>query len=242
MEDRINHIERIRAKWARLTPAERESVRIIFKMNNNMSAAVSWVYLSMIVLLILSPMCGIVLGRQREFSRYRETVCNATEAPVFYYCAIFKPFCVSVRAVELAANRTVVLRYPNHSPGVVSWMGVDVADWLERVKDGPFRCFLRGPAGAPGATSGVLDRDVVGLNGWRFAAALCGTLALIVVALVIWLIVRGGEIADEVDRFRRDHPALAGFLRYYLPSEGQVAVENHALGPAGEGRALESAV
>lgn len=199
------------AKWAALSLEDRNAVRRIAELNYRIVMTAHGIQTSVILLLILVPMTAVVLSNQSEVDRYTKTLCNVSTSPTFVYCAAFKPFCGRAEAIDLQHNRSVVLRFPSHSPALVTWLIFDVLDWMKHINNSNFTCYVRD---RNGPTVGVVNREVTGLNGWRFAAGFCGGLIIFCVVSIMWLILRGPDIQNEISDFRRTRADLVEHLRW----------------------------
>lgn len=208
----MNNPEFFIARWIALSVEDRNMTRKIAALNYKYTLLAHSIQTSIVMLLILVPMVAVVLTNQYTVDQYTKTVCNVTAPPKLVYCAAFKPACGRAEAVDLLNNRSVILRFPSHTPSLVAWLSFDVVDWLTYIQGREFPCYVRD---LNGSTIGVAHKEVPGLNGWRFAAGLCGGFAILCIGSITWFVLRGGKTLEEINNFSRTHPNLAPFVRWF---------------------------
>jgi hypothetical protein len=174
-------------QWVKLSQLERQSVRAVAKESENIRAFSAQLSLAIILVVILSPMAGTVLKAQSIVDGYQAATCRGINATVSWnkcvsFLSVIK-FCGKVSVESIDRNGTIrmsVIRYPNHSPLLVPFYGVDVVQWLNVVQSNKsFTCYLDSEL-----SRGVVDPELEARWGWIIMAIIAAFAAMMIPVLI----------------------------------------------------------
>lgn len=222
-------------RWCQLSLEDRETIRGLQRYNEQNSNCCAAIVLCMLAIVILGPMAGTVLGSQAIVDRYQPANCSGRNATFSWNRCSLIDYCGKAEVMLLDSNgtaiRPAVLRYPNHSPLLVSWYIVTTEKWYKSVQADTYTCYIEAPIDSPpGRIDGVLDPELVGQRGWRLMAGIVVLAAILIVpfAIMAYLTQHWGHIyAQQLMHVRPDLKEIIRMAKTHRAESLTEAAVNH---------------
>lgn len=219
-------------KWCRLSQPDRKLLRKIINADTKVNINGSQIILAIMLLLILGPMAGTVLSAQSQVDRYQPATCSGTNANISWSICVSFPVKICGKAeVTVVSNGSngsngskAILRYPTHTPLLLTWFESDLKNWQDSIKGVDlFTCYLEG-------NQGVLDPRLSGLWGWVLMAVIAAIagLAALVLAVTVYKLSKSNQ--DLMNSLTTDRPDLLEYLAFTNLRRGDAPLlESHVM-------------
>lgn len=201
-------------RWCRLPLADRESIRGIQRCRDQNTLCGQIIVMCALIIIILGPIAGSVLRSQADVDQYVPATCSGKQA-------IFNRKRVGTRESETAevllidpagtdVSRTVILRYPNHSPMLLLWNEADVKIWHYSVMSDNFTCYVDNQALRGGSVriNGVIDPILVGRWGWELMVGIVALAASTIPVMIVLAVLTERRAQTSTQTLLQEKPDL----------------------------------